>query len=129
MEQNKSIIRWVIIVALAAVCVISGITIYDSIQSARADSENAYNTIQQLKDENRTIRTELERTRAELERGQAGIRQAEETTDGLRGRNEQSSAVISDSQRIIGEIGEEFRDIDEANGLSETQASGQEQAE
>ena len=72
---------------------------------------------------------ELERTRAELERGQSGIRQAEETTDGLRGRNEQSSAVISDSQRIIGEIGEEFRDIDEANGLSETQASGQEQAE
>lgn len=129
MEQNKSIIRWLIIVALAAVCVISGFTIYDSIQSARADSENAYNTIQQLKNENRTIRTELERTRAELERGQAGIRQAEETVDGLRGRNEQSSAVISDSQRIIGEIREEFRDIDEANGLSETQTSGQEQAE
>ncbi len=129
MEQNKSIIHWLIIVALAAVCVIGGITVYDSIQSARADSENAYNTIQQLKDENRTIRIELERTRTELERGQAGIRQAEETADGLRGRNEQSSAVISDSQRIIGEIGEEFRDIDEANGLSETQASGQEQTE
>ena len=71
MEQNKSIIHWLIIVAIAAVCVIGGITVYDSIQSARADSENAYNTIQQLKDENRTIRIELERTRTELERGQA----------------------------------------------------------
>ena len=129
MESNKNLIRWVLLGIVAVLCVILFCVFHDSRSAADADGTDVTRTIQQVKDESSTARTELNNARTELRDGQARADDAEKTTGRLQDSNEQSRTIIEDSQRIIRELGEEFADIDKANGIDETQAGNQEPAE
>ena len=129
MESNKNLIRWVLLGIVAVLCVVLFCVFHDSRSAADADGADVTRTIQQVKDESSTARTELDNTRTELRNGQARADDAEETAGRLQDSNEQSRTVIEDSQRLLGEIGDEFADIDRANGITETQTGNQEPAE
>lgn len=121
MESNKNLFRWVLFSIVAILCVILFCVFHDSRSAADADGTDVTRTIQQVKDESSTARTELDNARRELFHGQERADDAEKTTGRLQSRNEQSGAVITDSQRLIGEIRDEFADIDRTNGITETQ--------
>lgn len=129
MESNKNLIRWVLLGIVAVLCVILFCVFHDSRSAADADGADVTRTIQQVKDESSTARTELNNARSELRDGQARVDDAEKTTGRLQDSNEQSRAVIEDSQRLLGEIRDEFADIDRTNGITETQTGNQEPAE
>ena len=129
MEPNEKFVRYAVIALSTGILIILGCIFYDAHQSADADGADVTRTIQQVKDESSTARTELNNARTELERGQARAADAQATTGRLQDSNEQSRAVIEDSQRLLGEIREEFADIDKANGIDETQTGNQEPAE
>lgn len=129
MESNKNLLRWVLFSIVAILCVILFCVFHDSRSAADADGADVTRTIQQIKDESNTARTELDNTRTELRNGQARADDAEKTTGRLQDSNEQSRAVIEDSQRLLGEIRDEFADIDRTNGITETQTGNQEPAE
>lgn len=129
MESNKNLVRWVLLGIVAVLCVVLFCVFHDSRSAADADGADVTRTIQQIKDESSTARTELDNTRTELRNGQARADDAEETAGRLQDSNEQSRTVIEDSQRLLGEIRGEFADIDRANGITETQTGNQEPAE
>ena len=129
MESNKNLIRWVLLGIVAVLCVVLFCVFHDSRSAADADGADVTRTIRQIKDESSTARTELDNTRTELRNGQARADDAEKTTGRLQDSNEQSRTVIEDSQRLLGEIRDEFADIDRANGITETQTGNQEPAE
>lgn len=129
MESNKNLFRWVLLSIVAVLCVILFCVFHDSRSAADSDGADVTRTIQQVKDESSTARTELDNTRTELRNGQARVDDAEKTTGRLQDSNEQSRAVIEDSQRLLGEIRDEFADIDRTNGITETQTGNQEPAE
>lgn len=129
MESNKNLFRWVLLGIVAVLCVILFCVFHDSRSAADADGADVTRTIQQVKDESSTARTELDNARTELRDGQARADDAEKTTGRLQDSNEQSRAVIEDSQRLLGEIRDEFADIDRTNGITETQTGNQEPAE
>lgn len=129
MESNKNLFRWVLLSIVAVLCVILFCVFHDSRSAADADGADVTRTIQQVKDESSTARTELNNARSELRNGQARVDDAEKTTGRLQDSNEQSRAVIEDSQRLLGEIRDEFADIDRTNGITETQTGNQEPAE
>lgn len=129
MESNKNLFRWVLLSIVAVLCVILFCVFHDSRSAADAYGTDVTRTIQELKDESGTARTELNNARTELRNGQARADDAEKTTGRLQDSNEQSRAVITDSQRLLGEIRDEFADIDRTNGITETQTGNQEPAE
>ena len=129
MESNKNLFRWVLLGIVAVLCVILFCVFHDSRSAADADGADVTRTIQQVKDESSTARTELNNARSELRNGQERVDDAEKTTGRLQDSNEQSRAVITDSQRLIGEIRDEFADIDRTNGITETQTGNQEPSE
>lgn len=129
MESNKNLIRWVLFGIVAVLCVILFCVFHDSRSAADADGADVTRTIQQIKDKSSTARTELDNTRTELRNGQARADDAEKTAGRLQDSNEQSRTVIEDSQRLLGEIRDEFADIDRANGITKTQTGNQEPAE
>lgn len=129
MESNKNLIRWVLFSIVAVLCIIIFCVFHDSRSASDADGADVTRTIQQVKEESSTARTELNNARSELRNGQARADDAEKTTGRLQDSNEQSRAVIEDSQRLIGEIRDEFADIDRTNGITETQTGNQEPAE
>lgn len=129
MESNKNLLRWVLLGIVAVLCVILFCVFHDSRSAADADSTDVTRTIQQVKDESNAARTELNNARTELRNGQARADDAEKTTGRLQDSNEQSRAVITDSQRLLGEIRTELADIDRTNGITETQTGNQEPAE
>ena len=129
MDANKNLFRWVLLGIVAVLCVILFCVFHDSRSAADADGTDATRTIQQVKDESSTARTELNNARSELRNGQERVDDAEKTTGRLQDSNEQSRAVITDSQRLIGEIRDEFADIDRTNGITETQTGNQEPSE
>lgn len=129
MESNKNLFRWVLLSIVAVLCIVLFCVFHDSRSAADADGADVTRTIQQVKDESSTARTELNNARSELRNGQARADDAEKTTGRLQDSNEQSRAVIEDSQRLLGEIRDEFADIDRANGITETQTGNQEPAE
>lgn len=129
MESNKNILRWVLLGIVAILCLGIFCVFHDSRSAADADSSDVTRTIQELKDESGTARTELDNARRELLHGQERAGDAEKTAGRLQSRNEQSGAVIEDSQRLLREIRDEFADIDRANGITETQTGNQEPAE
>ena len=121
MEPNEKFVRYAVIALSTCILIVLGCIFYDAHQSADADSTDVTRTIQELKDESGTARTELDNARRELRHGQERADDAEKTTGRLQDSNEQSRAVITDSQRLIGEIRDEFADIDRTNGITETQ--------
>lgn len=129
MESNKNLFRWVLLSIVAVLCVILFCVFHDSRSAADAYGTDVTRTIQELKDESGTARTELDNARRELLHGQERADDAEKTTGRLQDSNEQSRAVITDSQRLLGEIRDEFADIDRTNGITETQTGNQEPAE
>lgn len=129
MESNKNLIRWVLLGIVAVLCVILFCVFHDSRSAADADGADVTRTIQQVEDESNTARTELDNTRTELRNGQARADDAKKTTGRLQDSNEQSRAVIEDSQRLLGEIRDEFADIDRTNGINETQTRNQKPSE
>lgn len=129
MEPNEKFVRYAVIALSTGILIVLGCIFYDAHQSAKADGDDVSRTIQQIKDESSTARTELDNARTELRNGQERADDAEKTTGRLQDSNEQSRAVIEDSQRIIRELGEEFADIDKANGITETQTGNQEPTE
>lgn len=129
MESNKNLLRWVLLGIVAVLCIVLFCVFHDSRSAADADGADVTRTIQQIKDESSAARTELDNTRTELRNGQARADDAEKTTGRLQDSNEQSRAVIEDSQRLLGEIRDEFADIDRTNGITETQTGNQEPAE
>lgn len=129
MESNKNLIRWVLLGIVAVLCIVLFCVFHDSRSAADADGADVTRTIQQVKDESNAARTGLDNARTELRNGQARADDAEKTTGRLQDSNEQSRAVIEDSQRLLGEIRDEFADIDRANGITETQTGNQEPAE
>lgn len=129
MESNKNLFRWVLLGIVAVLCIVLFCVFHDSRSAADADGADVTRTIQQVKDESSTARTELDNTRTELRNGQARADDAKKTTGRLQDSNEQSRAVIEDSQRLLGEIRDEFADIDRTNGITETQTGNQEPAE
>lgn len=129
MESNKNLFRWVLFGIAAVLCIVLFCVFHDSQIAADADGADVTRTIQQVKDESSTARTELNNARTELRNGQARADDAEKTTGRLQDSNEQSRAVIEDSQRLLGEIRDEFADIDRTNGITETQTGNQEPAE
>lgn len=129
MESNKNLFRWVLLSIVAVLCIVLFCVFHDSRSAADADGADVTRTIQQVKDESSTARTELDNARRELRHGQERADDAEKTTGRLQDSNEQSRTIIEDSQRIIRELGEEFADIDRTNGITETQTGNQEPAE
>ena len=129
MESNKNLIRWVLLGIVAVLCIVLFCVFHDSRSAADADGADVTRTIRQIKDESSTARTELDNTRRELQNGQARADDAKKTTGRLQDSNEQSRTVIEDSQRLLGEIRDEFADIDRANGITETQIGNQEPSE
>lgn len=129
MESNKNLFRWVLFGIVAVLCVILFCVFHDSRSAADAYGTDVTRTIQELKDESGTARTELNNARRELRHGQERADDAEKTAGRLQSRNEQSGAVVTDSQRLIGEIRAELADIDRTNGITETQTGNQEPAE
>lgn len=117
MEYNKNAIRWIALVLFAVILIVVGSIVHDSRNSADEDSRNVTRTVQQLKDESDTARTELGNARTELKRGQERITDAEATTRRLQDSSERSGELIEDSRRIVSEIRDEFRAIDKANGI------------
>lgn len=128
MESNKNLFRWVLLSIVDVLCIVLFCVFHDSRSAADADGADVTRTIQQVKDESSTARTELDNARTELRDGQARADDAEKTTGRLQDSNEQSGAVIEDSQRLLGEIRDEFADIDRTNGITETQTGNQEPA-
>lgn len=126
MEYNKNAIRWIALVLFAVILIVVGSIVHDSRRQADTDSRDVLRTIQDIKDESNTVRTELGNARTELERGQERITDAEATTRRLQDSSERSGELIENSRRIVGEIRDEFRAIDEANGIYETQAGSKE---
>lgn len=129
MEPNEKFVRYAVIALSTGILIVLGCIFYDAHQSAKADGDDVSRTIQQIETESGRARNELDNARTELERGQARAADAQATTGRLQDSNEQSRTIIEDSQRIIRELGEEFADIDKANGIDETQAGNQEPAE
>lgn len=129
MESNKNLFRWVLFGIVAVLCIVLFCVFHDSRSAADADGADVTRTIQQVKDESSTARTELNNALSELRNGQARADDAEKTTGRLQDSNEQSRTVIEDSQRLLGEIRDEFADIDRTNGITETQTGNQEPAE
>lgn len=129
MEPNEKFVRYAVIALSTGILIVLGGIFYDAHQSADADGADVTRTIQQVKDESSTARTELNNARTELRNGQARADDAEKTTGRLQDSNEQSRAVIEDSQRLLGEIRDEFADIDRTNGITETQTGNQEPSE
>lgn len=129
MEPNEKFVRYAVIALSTGILIVLGCIFYDAHQSAKADSDDVSRTIQQIETESGTARNELDNARTELERGQARAGDAQATTGRLQDSNEQSRTVIEDSQRLLGEIRDEFADIDRTNGITETQTGNQEPAE
>ena len=129
MEPNEKFVRYAVIALSTGILVVLGCIFYDAHQSAKADGDDVSRTIQQIETESGRARNELDNARTELRNGQARVDDAEKTTGRLQDSNEQSRTIIEDSQRIIRELGEEFADIDKANGIDETQTGNQEPAE
>lgn len=129
MESRKNIIRWALFGIVAILCIVFLCIFHDSRSAADADSSDVTRTVQQLKDESNTARTQLNNARSELRNGQERADDAQKTAGRLQTRNEQSGEVITNSQRLIGEIRAEFTDIDRANGITETQTGSQEPTE
>lgn len=129
MEPNEKFVRYAVIALSTGILIVLGCIFYDAHQSAKADGNDVSRTIQQIETESGRARNELDNARTELERGQARAADAQATTGRLQDSNEQSRTIIEDSQRIIRELGEEFADIDKANGITETQTGNQEPTE
>lgn len=129
MEPNEKFVRYAVIALSTSILIVLGCIFYDAHQSADADGADVTRTIQQIETESGRARNELDNARTELRNGQARADDAEKTTGRLQDSNEQSRAVIEDSQRLLGEIRDEFADIDRTNGITETQTGNQEPAE
>lgn len=129
MEPNEKFVRYAVIALSTGILIVLGCIFYDAHQSADADGDDVSRTIQQIETESGRARNELDNARTELRNGQAKVDDAEKTTGRLQDSNEQSRAVIEDSQRLLGEIRDEFADIDRTNGITETQTGNQEPAE
>ena len=131
MDETKKKIICIVIGVLLVISIFSlGWVLcrhYGNLESSNGDDVSR--TIQQIETESGRTRNELDNARTELERGQARADDAEKTTGRLQDSNEQSRAVIEDSQRLLGEIRDEFADIDRTNGITETQTGNQEPAE
>lgn len=86
------------------------------------DSSNDRDTVQQLETELGRTGDELSRARTELQHGQETVVRIENGTANLERTNEESRQLIRDSRRIVEESKRTFREIDEANGITKTQA-------
>lgn len=93
--------------------------------TGRQDGDIDRDTVQQLETELVQTGNELNSARTELHRGQETVVRIENGTSNLERTNEENGQIIRDSRRIIEESQRTFREIDEANGLIETQASGE----
>lgn len=121
-EHWKNTLIGVLLVLLA----LAGISIWhDSNRAAESDSRDVTRTIQQLEEDNLRTRRELEAARKQLQSGQAGISGAEERAGKLQESNQQSGELLDHSRGLIDGANQTFADIDRANGIAETQDSGQ----
>lgn len=82
-------------------------------------------TVQRIEDGNRRIGDELEDIRAKLQFGQEAVTRAEERVGDLQESNVISSERHKESRKLIERSRELFEDIDRANGLDETQTTGE----
>lgn len=90
--------------------------VYDSNRTAKSESRDVIRTVQSTEKSVQSAQEEVGNARNELASGQESVKTLEES-------NQQSGQLISECQRIIGNIQGEFEDIDRANQLPNSQDS------
>lgn len=118
--DNNYISKRTFIYIILALLLIAGLIfasiIYDSNRTAKSESRDVIRTVQSTEKSVQSAQEEVSNARNELSSGQESVGTLEKS-------NQQSGQLISECQRIIGNIQGEFEDIDRANQLPNTQDS------